>query len=277
MPLGLCWNEAEYVLSPVLLYTWRMTLPPTTESTVTRRPLSPVILPCVDIQRGRAVRLYEGDPERETVYFDSPLRAAQHWVSLGATMLHLVDLDAATGKGDNRDLIAHMVREVGVPVEVGGGVRSRQAADDLLRLGVSRVVIGTAAVARPALVSELLQAHGSEAVVVSIDARLSESGQLEAATHGWAQGSGVQVAELTTQLAAAGLEHLIFTDVSRDGTLRGLDRDLMGQVRRLWLNTLLVGGGVADQSDVALLQELNIEGAIVGRALYEGTLPYPLE
>ncbi len=224
----------------------------------------------MDIQSGRAVRLFEGDPDRETVYFDSPLDAARHWVGLGAGLVHLVDLDAATGRGENRAVIAQITQELGVPVEVGGGIRSREAAEELLRLGVDRVVIGTAAVKQPELVRELIAAHGPERVVVSLDAR-----GLEVATHGWAQGSGVMVADLTPTLADAGLETLIFTDVTRDGTLRGLNRDLMAQVRRLWTNTLIVGGGVANLDDVRLLREEHIEGAIVGRAIYEGTLPFP--
>ncbi|PNY80668.1 1-(5-phosphoribosyl)-5-[(5-phosphoribosylamino)methylideneamino]imidazole-4-carboxamide isomerase [Deinococcus koreensis] len=231
----------------------------------------PLIIPCVDIQSGRAVRLYEGDPDRETVYFESPLEAARHWVSLGAGLVHLVDLDAATGRGENRGVIAQISRELGVPVEVGGGVRDRAGAEELLRQGVHRVVIGTAAVKSPELVPELIAAHGPERVVVSLDAR-----GLEVATHGWAQGSGVNVAELTPRLADAGLETLIFTDVTRDGTLKGLNRELMRQVRQLWLNTLIVGGGVANTDDVRLLREEGIQGAIVGRAIYEGTLSYPV-
>ncbi|THF86293.1 1-(5-phosphoribosyl)-5-[(5-phosphoribosylamino)methylideneamino]imidazole-4-carboxamide isomerase [Deinococcus sp. KSM4-11] len=234
-------------------------------------PGQPLIIPCVDIQSGRAVRLYEGDPERETVYFDSPLDAARHWVNLGAGLLHLVDLDAATGRGQNREVIEQITRDLGVPVEVGGGIRGRRAAEELLLQGVDRVVIGTAAVTHPELVAELIAAHGAERVVVSLDAR-----GLEVATHGWAAGSGVNVAELTPRLADAGLETLIFTDVTRDGTLRGLDRDLMRQVRHLWVNTLIVGGGVANLDDVRLLHEEGIQGAIVGRAIYEGTLPYPV-
>ncbi|ALW89869.1 1-(5-phosphoribosyl)-5-[(5-phosphoribosylamino)methylideneamino]imidazole-4-carboxamide isomerase [Deinococcus actinosclerus] len=230
----------------------------------------PLIIPCVDIQSGRAVRLFEGDPDRETVYFDSPLDAARHWVDLGAGLVHLVDLDAATGRGENRAVIAQITQELGVPVEVGGGIRSREAAEELLRLGVDRVVIGTAAVKQPELVRDLIAAHGPERVVVSLDAR-----GLEVATHGWAQGSGVMVADLTPTLADAGLETLIFTDVTRDGTLRGLNRELMAQVRQLWTNTLIVGGGVANLDDVRLLREEHIEGAIVGRAIYEGTLPFP--
>lgn len=236
----------------------------------------PLIIPCVDIQSGRAVRLYEGDPDRETVYFDSPLDAARHWVSLGAGLVHLVDLDAATGRGENRRMIELIAQELGVPVEVGGGVRSREAAKALFKSGVQRVVIGTAAIKTPELVQELLAEHGPERVIVSLDARLSDEGSLEVATHGWAQGSGLNVAEVTPGLAEAGLETLIFTDVTRDGTLKGLNRELMRQVRGLWLNTLIVGGGVAKTDDVRLLAEERIEGAIVGRALYEGTLTYPV-
>ncbi|GAA5502444.1 1-(5-phosphoribosyl)-5-[(5-phosphoribosylamino) methylideneamino] imidazole-4-carboxamide isomerase [Deinococcus xinjiangensis] len=232
----------------------------------------PLIIPCVDIQSGRAVRLYEGDPDKETVYFDSPLEAARHWVNLGAGLVHLVDLDAATGRGENRSVIGLIAQELGVPVEVGGGIRSRAAAEDLLKMGVQRVVLGTAAVKSPELVAELIAAHGAERVVVSLDAR-----GLEVATHGWAQGSGLNVADLTPALADAGLETLIFTDVTRDGTLKGLDRDLMRDVRQLWINTLIVGGGVANLDDVRLLAEERIEGAIVGRAIYEGTLPYPAQ
>lgn len=231
----------------------------------------PLIIPCVDIQSGRAVRLFEGDPDRETVYFDSPLDAARHWVGLGASLVHLVDLDAATGRGENRAVIAQITAELGVPVEVGGGIRSREAAGELLRLGVQRVVIGTAAVKDPAMVTDLIAEHGPQRVVVSLDAR-----GLEVATHGWAQGSGVMVGDLTPALADAGLDTLIFTDVTRDGTLRGLDRNLMAQVRQLWPHTLIVGGGVANTDDVRLLQDEGIEGAIVGRAIYEGTLPYPV-
>lgn len=231
----------------------------------------PQLIPCVDIQSGRAVRLLGGDPDRETVYFESPLEAARHWVGLGAGLIHLVDLDAATGRGQNRGVIRQITAELEVPVEVGGGIRDRSSAEELLQAGVERVVIGTAAVGNPELVRDLITAHGPERVVVSLDAR-----GLEVATHGWAEGSGVSVAELTPTLAEVGLETLIFTDVTRDGTLRGLDRELMRQVRRLWTNTLIVGGGVANLDDVRLLAEEGIHGAIVGRAIYEGTLPYPV-
>ncbi len=230
-----------------------------------------LVIPCVDIQGGRAVRLYEGDPDRETVYFNSPLDAARHWADLGAGLLHVVDLDAATGRGSNAAVLNDVVAGLPVPVEVSGGVRSRERAAALLEAGAHRVVIGTAAVKDPALVPALLEAHGPERVVVSVDARWPE-----VAVSGWAQGGGVTVADLCARLVDSGLLTLIFTDVTRDGTLRGLDRDLMASVRALWPHELIVGGGVANTQDLTLLDELGVQGAIVGRALYEGTLPYPL-
>lgn len=217
------------------------------------------------------MRLFEGDPDRETVYFDAPLDAATHWADLGATLLHLVDLDAATGRGSNRELVLDIARTVSVPVEVGGGVRTLADARQLIDGGVSRVVIGTAAVKDPKLVPTLLTEFDPSCVVVSVDAR-----GMDVKIAGWAEGSGVRVDALLNRLHADGVKTLIFTDVSRDGTLRGLDRDLMGAVREWWPHELIVGGGVANVEDIALLDDLGIEGAIVGRAIYEGTLPYPV-
>lgn len=229
------------------------------------------VIPCVDIQSGRAVRLYEGDPNKETIYFNSPLAAAQHWVNLGASFLHLVDLDAATGRGENRAIIAEIVRTIQVPVEVGGGVRDLESAKALLDIGVQRVVIGTAAVKKPQLISQLIAEYGAERVVVSLDAR---DGFVSVA--GWLQSSQLSIAQMCQNMQTRGLKTLIFTDVSRDGTLKGLDQALMAQVRREWSGELIVGGGVAKVNDIQLLKQLNIEGAIVGRAIYEGTLPFPV-
>lgn len=231
----------------------------------------PLVIPCVDIQTGRAVRLLGGDPERETVYFDSPLEAALHWERLGAETLHLVDLDAATGRGQNRHELFEIARNVSVPVEVGGGVRDAETARALLEGGVARVVLGTAAVRTPQLVAELLGEYGPERVIVSVDAR-----GMQVAVGGWAEAGDIGVPELLHRLSVQGLRTLIFTDVSRDGTLRGLDRELMDAVRHHWRGELIVGGGVANGDDLTLLDELRIEGAIVGRALYEGTLPFPV-
>lgn len=229
------------------------------------------IVPCVDVQRGRAVRLLRGDPSRETVYFESPLAAARFWAERGAGRLHLVDLDAATGAGENRALILEVARELGIPVEVGGGVRSVEAARALLEGGASHIVLGTVAVTDPGVVMSTIEAFGEGAVIVSVDAR---DGLV--AVRGWAETSAVAALELAGRVWDMGVRTLIYTDVSRDGTLEGLDEAGLNAIRAAWPGRLLAGGGVATLADIELLERAGIEGAIVGRALYEGTLPFPL-
>ena len=227
------------------------------------------VIPCVDIQRGRAVRLFKGDPKLETVYFEHPLEAAKHWVAKGAGLVHLVDLDAATGMGENRQIILEIARTLNVPVEVGGGVRSLEAAKTLLEGGVQQVVIGTVAVTNPEIVDSILESFGMGAVIVSIDAR---DGLV--AVKGWSETSHMHATDLAAKVWAQGVRTLIYTDVTRDGTLEGLDEKPLENIRAAWAGRLLAGGGVASTKDLDLLERIGIEGAIVGRALYEGTLEY---
>ncbi len=231
-----------------------------------------VVYPCVDVQRGRAVRLREGDPDRETVYFEDPRAAAAHWVELGARDLHVVDLDAAIGTGDNRALIAEVAAAsaaAGARVEVGGGIRSRAVADAWLA-AVHRVVLGTVAVTDPDLVAALVADYGPDRVAVSVDARAGK-----VAVRGWKETSAVDAAELAVAMAERGVRHLIYTDVSRDGTLQGVDPEPVRAMRGAFPHVLVAGGGVAVDADLDLYAALDLDGAIVGRALYEGTVRYP--
>ncbi|MDF1521667.1 MAG: 1-(5-phosphoribosyl)-5-[(5-phosphoribosylamino)methylideneamino] imidazole-4-carboxamide isomerase [Trueperaceae bacterium] len=231
-----------------------------------------VVYPCVDVQRGRAVRLTEGDPERETVYFEDPRAAAAHWVGLGARELHVVDLDAAIGSGDNRAVIreaAAAAALAGARVEVGGGVRSLEVARAWLQ-AVHRVVLGTVAVTDPDLVAALVAAYGADRVAVSVDARAGK-----VAVRGWTETSAVEATELAAAMAERGVRHLIYTDVSRDGTLQGVDPEPVRAVRAAFPHVLVAGGGVARDADLDLYAGLGLDGAIVGRALYEGTVRYP--
>jgi phosphoribosylformimino-5-aminoimidazole carboxamide ribotide isomerase len=234
-----------------------------------------IIYPAVDIQRGRAVRLTEGDPERETVYFDDPREAAAHWVGLGARDLHVVDLDAALGKGDNRELIRDITRRAAtiaggaVQIEVGGGVRDLDAAYALLDL-VHRVVVGTAAIAKPELVERLLGEVGPDRVAVTVDAR---GGRV--AVKGWTEVTETRSVDLARRMHDLGVRHLIYTDISRDGTLQGVDPAPVAEVRAAFDGWLVAGGGVASDADLALYRDLGLNGAIIGRALYEGTVTYP--
>ena len=218
------------------------------------------------------MRLTEGDPERETVYYRDPREAAAHWLSLGAGALHVVDLDAALGRGDNRAIIADiaaLAAKRGAWIEVGGGVRSLEVAEGLLAQ-VQRVVLGTAAVSHPELVAQLLERYGPDRVVVSVDAR-----QGRVAVRGWAEVSEVAATALAAQMADLGVRQLIYTDVSRDGTLPGVDPEPVQSMREAYPFDLIAGGGVASDADLDLYEALGLQGAIVGRALYEGTVRYP--
>ncbi|MDX2005151.1 MAG: 1-(5-phosphoribosyl)-5-[(5-phosphoribosylamino)methylideneamino]imidazole-4-carboxamide isomerase [Meiothermus sp.] len=226
-----------------------------------------LVIPAVDIQGGRAVRLFEGDPDQETVYFENPLDAALHWQAQGAKLLHLVDLDAATGRGENRAALAAIAQAVKTPFEVGGGVRSLEAARALLELGAARVVVGTAAVKAPEVLAAMLEAFGPERVVVSLDAR-----GLEVVVSGWAEGTALDVRELEKTMWAAGVRTLIYTDVRRDGTLQGLDLGVVAEVRKAWPGFLIAGGGIATDADIEGLEALEVEGAITGKAIYEGRI-----
>jgi len=224
-----------------------------------------LVIPAVDMQKGRAVRLYEGDPERETVYFEDPLAAALHWVKEGARYLHLVDLDAALGKGNNREAIRRIAEAVPVPFEVGGGIRSLEAARGVLELGADRVVVGTVAVRAPEVLRQMLAVLGPERVAVSVDAR-----GLSVVVAGWREATPLSAPELARQLWEEGVRTLIYTDVRRDGTLKGMDPGPLEAMREAWPGDLIAGGGVGSEEDLRLMESLGVDAAIVGRALYEG-------
>jgi phosphoribosylformimino-5-aminoimidazole carboxamide ribotide isomerase len=226
-----------------------------------------LVIPAVDIQAGRAVRLYEGDPERKTVYFENPVEAALHWQGQGARMLHLVDLDAATGQGENRLALRAIAERVSIPFQVGGGVRSLETAQEILELGASRVVAGTVAVKAPEVLETMLAKLGPERVVVSLDAR-----GLAVVVSGWAEATALSVPEACQRMWAMGVRTLVYTDVRRDGTLQGLDLAVIAQVRAAWPGFLIAGGGIAGEEDLKGLKALGVEGAIIGKALYEGRI-----
>ncbi|WP_041657814.1 1-(5-phosphoribosyl)-5-[(5-phosphoribosylamino)methylideneamino]imidazole-4-carboxamide isomerase [Marinithermus hydrothermalis] len=226
-----------------------------------------LVIPAVDIQGGRAVRLYKGDPTQETVYFEDPLGAALYWQDQGAAYLHLVDLDAATGRGENRAALRRIAAHAQVPFEVGGGVRSLEDAQALLELGADRVVVGTIAVKAPEVLAEMLRTFGPERVAVSLDAR-----GLEVVVSGWVEGTGRDLRELAPELHAMGVQTLIYTDVRRDGTLAGVDDAILRQVRAAWPGFLIAGGGIASDEDLEVLSALGVDGAITGKALYEGKI-----
>jgi phosphoribosylformimino-5-aminoimidazole carboxamide ribotide isomerase len=226
------------------------------------------LYPAIDLLDGRAVRLYQGDYARETVYNNDPVAQAREFAAAGARWIHVVDLDAArSGTPRNRDVIAAICEAVDVPIQTGGGVRSDEAADALFDAGVARVVLGTAALEDPDLVRRLASRH---AVAVGLDAR-----GREVAVRGWEEGSGRDLLDVARGFADAGVEALIVTEIGRDGTLEGPDIEGLGEVLESTELPVIASGGVGTLDDLVALEALRsvgrrLSGVIVGRALYEG-------
>jgi len=225
-----------------------------------------LLIPAVDLKGGQAVRLLEGDPSRETPYGD-PVLAALRFQEEGARYLHLVDLDRALGTGDNREAVEAIRKALRIPFELAGGIRSLEALREALALGADRAVVGTVAVKEPDLLEAMLAEAGPERLAVALDAR-----GLSVVVSGWQERASVSALDLLPRWAAMGVRALIYTDVRRDGTLMGLDLEAVARVREAWPHTLIAGGGIAGLQDLLGLKALGVEGAILGKALYEGRI-----
>jgi phosphoribosylformimino-5-aminoimidazole carboxamide ribotide isomerase len=230
------------------------------------------VWPAIDLRLGRCVRLEQGDYGRETVFGDDPAGMARQWVAEGATCLHLVDLDAAkqgadsAGRLPNGPAIQAIVRAVGVPCQVGGGVRSEATIEYLLDLGVSRLVVGTAAIKQPDWFRGVCRRF-PDRLVLGIDAR---NGRV--ATDGWIQTSDVPATQLASHFAGEPLAGIVYTDIARDGMLCGPNLSAIQEMLRATDFPVIASGGVTSADDVAKLAEIGLAGCIVGRALYEGKL-----
>lgn len=227
----------------------------------------PVLFPAIDLLSGRAVRLHKGERESARVYSDDPAGQARLFVQQGARALHVVDLDAAFGEPRQRALIERIVRAAApVPVQVGGGMRDLEAARETLACGAARVILGTAAVERPALAGEAVRAFGAERVAAGIDVK-----EGRAAVRGWTQASGPGAAELARELVRQGVRWLVVTAVARDGTQGGFDLELLREVSAAAPGARIVASGGAGSLDHlrALAGLPGLAGAIAGTALYE--------
>jgi len=222
------------------------------------------LYPAVDVQGGRVVRLRQGDAQRSTAYAEDPVAVARRFAHDGARWVHFVDLDRAFGTGDNRELARRFLAAAGVPVQVGGGLRTEEAIEEMLLWGATRVVIGTKAATDPALVERLLARHGPERLAVGIDAK---DGRV--AVRGWTETFDVTALELARRVHSQGARTVIHTDVARDGMLTGPDVEGARAIAALGLD-VIASGGVASLDDVRRVRAAGLAGAIVGRALYEG-------
>lgn len=233
-----------------------------------------LVIPAIDLREGRCVRLHQGSYERETVYFDDPVQMAKLWRVQNARVLHVVDLDAARGEtgGPNREVIHQICQALDIPVQLGGGVRTLDDIEEALGLGVYRVVLGTSAARNPDLVSEALGRYSCSRIVVGIDAR-----EGEVRVEGWTEGSGLDAVEMALDMEQRGVRRIVYTDISRDGTLQGPNTQAYRELgSRLTKAHITASGGIGGYEDLLRIKELapyRVDSVIVGRALYENKFP----
>lgn len=233
-----------------------------------------LIFPAIDMRNGRCVRLFQGDYNRETVYGASPADQAEVWQKEGAPLIHLVDLDGAkAGHPVNLDSIREICKTVSIPCELGGGIRTPQDAEQVFSLGISRVILGTAACENRELIRDFIRNFGAEKIVVGIDAR---SGMV--ALRGWLETSSVKALDLAAEMAGLGVRRIIFTDIATDGAFTGPSIGPTSELcRTVPQCRIIASGGISSDADagkLAALQLDNLEGVIVGKALYDGRTTY---
>lgn len=226
-----------------------------------------IIYPAIDMKEGSCVRLVQGDYGRMTIYESDPVKVAKRWESKGARWLHLVDLDGARGGiRVNETVVGRILGSVAIPVQLGGGIRDSETVERYLGDGISRVIIGTAAIKKRDWLREMIRAHGDK-IVVSIDA---VKGSI--ATDGWERVSAVKALDLITELEQYGLRRIVYTDIERDGMLGGPNFEIYEELARQSSIEIIASGGITSPEDVKRLREMDLYGAIIGKALYNGDL-----
>lgn len=225
------------------------------------------IFPAIDLYGGKAVRLYKGDYTQMTVYHDDPLAVAREFEACGASFVHMVDLEGAKSGGmPNFETVRRVAQQTGLFVEVGGGARDMQSVERYLRCGVSRVILGTAAVHDEAFLCRALETYGDK-IAVGVDIA---DGRV--ATHGWTQTSQYSCEAFFEKLQQLGVKTIICTDISRDGAMRGTNRALYGALSARYRVDIIASGGVSSLDDIRALRALNLYGAIIGKAYYTGAV-----
>ena len=226
-----------------------------------------IILPAIDMMSGRPVRLYQGDYARKEIVADSIFAAAQRFADAGAEYIHMVDLDGAkTGKKENASFVVKTAQELSVPVEIGGGIRSMEDIAYYLDHGVSRVILGTAAIRNESLLKEALNRYDRK-IAVGMDCRDGY-----AMAEGWLEKSDLYYLDFAKRLEAMGVADIIFTDISKDGTLNGPNLEMLRELKNAVSMDITASGGIRDLQNIEDLAALNLYGAITGKAVYAGTL-----
>lgn len=222
------------------------------------------LYPAIDIKNGKCVRLKQGQFDQETVYGNEPYMMAKKWADSGASYIHVVDLDGALdGVWTNREAIEQIVRSVNIPVQTGGGIRSIRDIEERLKVGISRVIIGTLAVKNPSFVKDAVSKFGSEKIVVGIDAK---DGMV--AINGWEEVSLMSALDLCKKMKSYGVKTIVYTDISKDGMLIGPNVQYTKYLIDETGLDIIASGGVASMEDLIDVENIGAEGAIIGKALY---------
>ena len=227
------------------------------------------IIPAIDLMNGNVVRLFKGDPKNKTIYSENPIEIAKKWESAGADILHVVDLDATLGLGENLQIIKEISSNLSIPIQVAGGLRSEEKISEVLNFA-SRAVIGTIAMQlkeseQENILDDFIQTFGNERIVISID---HVDGKI--VTHGWQNNTGVDIFDATNEFVKYGFTEFLTTNVSKDGTLEGPDLESLRKICSLQNCNVIASGGISKMSDIVDVNEINPFGVILGKALYEG-------
>lgn len=226
-----------------------------------------ILFPAIDIRNGKCVRLVQGDYNKEKIYSDSPIETAKRWIDKGADYLHIVDLDGArTGNSTNRSVIKAIAQQTAVPIQVGGGIRSMNIIGEYIESGVDRVIMGTAAIDDLNFVEKAVASFGRK-IAVSLDAR---NGYV--ATNGWTDTSSIKALDLLHKLEQIGVQTVIYTDILKDGMLAGPNFEELEAMNEATAINVIASGGISSREDVTRLSDADLSGAIIGKALYDGTL-----
>jgi len=233
------------------------------------------IFPAIDLRGGKVVRLTQGDPNRQTTYNSDPAAVAQSMIVGGASWLHVINLDGAFGDSSSANLqalsaIVDRTRKKKTEIQFGGGIHTLEQIDRVLCSGVTRIILGSLAVRQPEIVHDLVQKYGAERIAISLDGRNNE-----VMISGWQEASGIGVFDLAARLKSYGLKWVVYTDITRDGMQTGSDFETTVALAKATGLNVIASGGVSTPSEVRLLKNQGVAGAIIGKALYEGTVKLP--
>lgn len=227
-----------------------------------------IIFPAIDIKDKKCVRLTQGDFDKVNVYGEDPSLMAKKWADYGAEFIHVVNLNGSRDEiGINDETLAKVTKAIDVPIQVGGGIRDEKRVKELLDLGINRVIVGTMAIENKELLKELIEKYKAEKIVVSIDAK---NGKV--ATHGWEKVSDIDSVDLCKELEQIGVKTIVYTDISKDGMLEGPNFDIYKELSQKTSLDIIVSGGVTSIDDVKRLLDMNMYGAIIGKALYDNRI-----